>query len=185
MTPPGRGIALIGPRGTGKTTVGRIVAQRLELPFVDADRMLETEAETSIARLFAEQGELFFRGLEEKILERIVSSKQPIVLATGGGVVLREANRNRLRQLGAVVWLTARVETLVERLRRDPSDRPALTASDPFVEIAEIAAGRMPLYAETADLVVDTDGLDPDQVARNVLERLETIPLPFQRNSVP
>ena len=176
MTPAKRGLALIGPRGTGKTTVGRILADRLALPFVDADRVLEAGAELSIAELFAEKGELFFRDLEERVLSQIVSQNPAIVLATGGGAILRENNRNRLRELGEVVWLTAKVETLRDRLSRDLNDRPALTASGPISEIARIVSSRAPLYAETTDFAVETDGLEPDEVARIVLERLETIP---------
>ena len=150
------------------------MADRLALPFVDADRLLEARDGRSIPQIFADDGEPFFRDLEETILAELHTQAAPIVLATGGGSILRE--RNRLGSaLGAVVWLSAKVETLVDRLTRDLNDRPALTSAGAIAEIAEIVAKRAGFYRETAHFEVETDDIDPREVAEIVLERLETI----------
>lgn len=164
-----RGLALIGARGTGKTSVGRIVADRLGLPFADADRELERRAGRTIAAIFAEQGEPAFRDLEEAILGAL-TAQAGLVLATGGGAVLREANRRLLRRFGWVVWLTAEPDILAGRLRSDPGSRPALTAAGTLAEVAAVLAARTPLYREVADAIVETAGRTPAEVADAVLQ---------------
>ena len=171
MTPTAplwRGLALVGARGTGKTSVGRIVAARLGLTFADADQELEQRAGRTIAAIFAEQGEPAFRVLEEATLGEL-TTRDGLVLATGGGAVLREANRRALRSLGRVVWLTAGPDVLAERLRRDPAGRPALTAAGTLDEIAAVLAARLPLYLDVADATVDTTGRTAEEVADAVL----------------
>jgi shikimate kinase len=163
-----RGLALVGARGTGKTTVGRLVAARLGRPFADADQELERRAGRTIAAIFAAQGEPAFRVLEETILGEL-TTRDGLVLATGGGAVLREANRRALRRLGRVVWLTAAPDLLADRLRRDPAGRPALTAAGTLDEIAAVLVARLPLYRAVADVTVDTAGRSPDEVADAVL----------------
>ncbi|HWE35486.1 MAG TPA: shikimate kinase [Isosphaeraceae bacterium] len=167
--PTAGGLALIGPRGTGKTTVGRLVAGATGRPFVDADRALEGRAGRSIAAIFAQAGEPAFRDLEEATLRDLVG-RAGAVLATGGGVVLREVNRDALRRFGFVVWLTADPAALADRLARDPADRPSLTGLGTIAEVAAVLEARAPLYRATADAVVATDGLDPEAVARKVLD---------------
>jgi shikimate kinase len=175
MTPlssGGPGLVLVGARATGKTTVGRILAERLARPFVDTDEQIEARAGRSIAELFARAGEARFRDLEESVLASMEGIAGAIV-ATGGGIVLRPANRDRLRALGRVVWLTATPETLATRLRADPSGlstRPALTAQGTLAELATVLAAREPLYRAIADLVIDTTGKTSAEVAAEVLE---------------
>ena len=111
---------LIGPRGSGKTTVGRLVAQRLGIPFCDADQALEADAGRSVRAIVVEDGEPAFRDREEQILVKLVQLG-PAVIATGGGVVAREANRQLLKTAGKAVWLTADADTLLERLTADPA----------------------------------------------------------------
>ena len=167
-----RGLALIGARGTGKSTVGRVVAARLGLPFADADVELEARAGRSIASIFAEAGEPAFRDWEERVLDELTSGPA-CVLATGGGVVLRESNRRRLRQFGRVVWLSADPAAIAVRLAADPrglADRPALTAAGTLAEIAAIVAARASLYREAADEVIDTEGRNAEEVAEAVLD---------------
>jgi shikimate kinase len=167
--PTAGGLALIGPRGTGKTTVGRLVAAATGRPFLDADRELEARAGRPIAAIFADEGEPAFRGLEEATLRDLVG-RGGAVLATGGGVVLRETNRAALRAFGLVVWLTADPAVLADRLARDPADRPSLTGLGTIAEVAAVLEVRAPLYRATADAIVATDGLDPEAVARAVLD---------------
>jgi shikimate kinase len=158
----------VGYRGTGKSTVGRLVAERLGWPFIDADRELEAMAGRSIAEIFAEEGEGRFRDLEASILSEV--SKRPgVVLATGGGVVLREPNRKALKDFGRVIWLTAAPEVLANRLRDDRGERPALTAAGTLAEIATVLETRVPLYREVAHAVVATDGRSAEEVAEAVL----------------
>jgi shikimate kinase len=178
MTPPGEGrglgLALIGYRGTGKSTVGREVAEALGAPFVDADARLESRDGRRISRIFAEAGEPHFRDLEERTLLEIVDGPAA-VLATGGGVILRETNRQALARFGWVVWLQALPETLADRLRQNADalgSRPALTNSGTLDEIADVLAIRTPLYSSLADLSVVTDGKGPAEVAQDVLAAL-------------
>jgi shikimate kinase len=168
-----RGLALVGSRATGKSTVGRIVAERLGRGFVDIDDQIVNVAGCgSIREVFASWGEPHFRDLEELVLKGAVQEPGRVV-ATGGGIVLREANRNALQSYGFVVWLTADPEILANRLREDPQgllNRPALTAKGTVEEIAEVMAVRTPLYQEVADAQVDTTGRSVDEVADAILE---------------
>jgi shikimate kinase len=170
-----RGIALIGYRGTGKSTVGLILAERLERQFVDLDREIERRARREIRAIFDEDGEPAFRALESRALVDMAESTRLRggILATGGGAVLLDSNRRLIRQIGFVAWLTADADTLARRLRasqRGVDDRPALTAAGTLAEIAEVLEGRTPLYREVADAEVSTVGRDPEQVADAVLE---------------
>ncbi len=161
---------LIGLRGSGKSTVGRLVGERLKIPFVDADAELEAQAGRTIREIIADDGETAFRGLEEQILAKLIE-RGPAVIATGGGVVLRESNRRRIRQSGKAVWLTADVETLSDRLAGDPTSsarRPNLTVGG-RAEIAELLQTREPMYRACADWIVDTAGRSPDQIAGDIL----------------
>ncbi len=171
----GSGLALIGLRGTGKSTVGRIVAERLGRPFADADVELETRAGVTIKQLFADAGEPVFRDWEERILADL-TTRPELVLATGGGVVLRESNRRRLAEFGRVVWLTAPTEILAARLEADArglAGRPALTSAGTLAELAAVLKQREPLYRDLANLVVDTEGKSPEDVAQAILLRLD------------
>jgi shikimate kinase len=170
---PGRGLVLIGYRGTGKSTVGRILAERTGRRFLDADREIEARSGRSIRSIFADSGEPAFRDWEERTVAELIAEAPGSVLATGGGAVLREANRRRLREFGFVAWLTAEPAELARRLEADPSglaDRPALTPSGTLDEIARMLADRTPLYRGLADEVITTDGRDPQDVAGAILE---------------
>lgn len=171
----GRGIALVGYRGTGKSTVGRILAERLGRPFADADREVESLDGRPIRVIFAEEGEPAFRAIEARVLAELATrlGESGGVLATGGGAILREENRRTLRDFGFVAWLTAEVETLAQRLRvssRGGDDRPALTSAGTLDEIAEVLEARTPLYSQAADIAIATDGRGAEQVADLVIE---------------
>jgi shikimate kinase len=164
-------LILIGYRGTGKTTVGRLLAARLGRPFADADDLVEATAGASIADIFAAEGEPGFRDREAAALASLCARADGVI-ATGGGAVLRESTRKMLRHSGFVVWLTATPETVAARLAADAttrSRRPNLTAAGGSDEIRHLLAARAPLYRETADVAVETDTLSPEQIADTIL----------------
>jgi shikimate kinase len=169
---PDRGLALVGYRGTGKSTVGRILASLSGRTFLDADLELEARAGRSVASILTEDGEPAFRDWEERTLAELIEQSPTAVIATGGGVVLREQNRQRLRDFGVVVWLTAEPAELASRLRADSrgvAARPALTADGTIVEIARVLEIRTPIYHAMADTVIDTGGMTPDEIAASIL----------------
>ncbi len=168
---PPRGVALVGYRGTGKSTVGRLLADRLGLEFVDADRVLEDRLGRPIARVFAEDGEPAFRDAEAGALAEL-TTRTGIVLATGGGAILRPENRLALRRFGFVAWLTAEPEVLAARLAANPGDRPALTDRGLLDEIATVLEARLPFYAEVADAAIETADRTPAEVAEVIAARL-------------
>jgi shikimate kinase len=151
-----RHIVLVGLMGSGKTTIGRRVAARLSRPFVDADEALEAAAGRSVADIFGADGEDAFRDLETTVLEDLVADSEPQVVASGGGVVLRAANRARLRGDDiTVVWLDAEPAFLASRIERK-AHRPLLTGdTSPRDVLTRLHLERAPLYAEVADVVVE------------------------------
>jgi shikimate kinase len=173
----GRGVVLVGYRATGKSTVGRLLAGRLGLPFHDADPVLEARHGRPIRTIFTELGEPVFRDWEHQVLADLTAGP-PCVLATGGGAVLRPENRALLRGHGFVVWLSAPPDVLAARLAASPgglADRPALTPAGTRAEIAEVLTARMPLYREVADAEVATDGRTVDDVVAAVLRVLSGV----------
>jgi shikimate kinase len=167
---------LIGYRGTGKTTVARLLAGRLGWAGLDADDLLEARAGQTIRAVFAEEGEAGFREREAAVLEELCRRPRCVV-ATGGGVVLRPENRQRLKEAGLVVWLTADAETIWARLQQDAATaerRPALTIGG-LAEVRELLAAREPLYRASAHWAVDTVGRTPEVVADLILAHLAAV----------
>jgi shikimate kinase len=163
-------IYLIGYRGTGKTTVGPVLAARLGWAFVDADVLLEERAGRTIRDIFANEGETGFRDREEANL-RELAARDRHVIATGGGIILRPSNRELLKATGFVVWLTASPEAIWERMQGDPTTaarRPAL-AQGGLAEVRELLSQREPHYRGIADVVVPTEGVSPEAVADAIL----------------
>jgi shikimate kinase len=164
---------LIGYRGTGKSTVAQLLAQRLGWDWVDADATLETQHGRSVRDIFAEEGEAPFRDKEEAVLDALCGLERRVI-ATGGGVILRKANRDRLSAAGKVVWLTADADTIQRRLQADPTTpvrRPALTVGGQ-AEIEEALRSREPLYRACANLTVATEGRTPETVAELILDMI-------------
>ena len=164
-------VTLIGYRGTGKTTVARLLAERLATSWIDADVALEERIGCTIAELVRDRGEPAFRDAEAEVLADMLAGCGG-VLATGGGVVLREGNRMLLRERGRpVVWLDAPVDVIRRRLAGDPatlSRRPALTGGDPLAEVEQATHAREPLYRACADWTVDTGAATPADVAAQI-----------------
>lgn len=150
----GRGtVFLVGMMGAGKTTLGKALARRLEREFLDTDRVLVERTGVPVATIFEIEGEDGFRRRESLVLAEL-AARDDCVVATGGGAVLVEANRELMRSHGTVVYLRARIESLWERTRHDTS-RPLLNTPDPRATLVELLEKRDPLYREAAHLVID------------------------------
>ncbi len=146
-------ISLVGLPGSGKSTVGRQLARRLQLPFADSDQVIEQRIACPIREFFESEGEERFRDIEEQVLDEL--TQKPGVLSTGGGAVLRRINRERLQSRGKVVYLKSTPEDLFRRLRHD-TQRPLLQVADPLQRLRDLYAARDPFYRETAHFVIDT-----------------------------
>lgn len=166
-----RPIALIGYRGTGKTTVAQVLARHLGWDWVDADVEVELRAGRSIATIFADDGEPAFRDLEAQVVAGLCVREKTVV-ALGGGAVLREDNRQAIQKCQAAVWLKAAAPTLAERIAADPSTsarRPNLTNHGGRTEIEALLAQREPFYRACATLEVDTENRDPAEIADEIV----------------
>lgn len=157
--------------GAGKSTVGRFLAERLGYEFVDSDHEIEARTGVTIPMIFDIEGEDGFRQREETAIDDL-SQRQNIVLATGGGAVLRENNRRALRTRGFVIYLRSSVEALVQRTKND-RNRPLLQTDDPEKVLRELLEKRDPLYMEVADLVVETQQVSIFRVVKQIQDELE------------
>lgn len=172
MSAPHTNIVLIGFMGSGKSSIGKHVARMLGFQFVDTDALIVERNGLPIAQLFALHGEAYFRDEETSTLESCRALTRT-VLATGGGVVLREKNRVLLRELGFVVQLTASEETIYERVSRNRK-RPLLHTADPRATVHEMFTARQPLYDAAAQFTVDSTQLDHRGVAEAIIEAART-----------
>ncbi len=166
----GENIFLVGMMGAGKTTVARLLAARLNRRFIDSDVEIETRCGVKVPVIFEIEGEEGFRGREAAILEELTESSG-IVLATGGGAVLRSENRQRLASRGLVIYLRAQPRDLYMRTRHD-KNRPLLATPDPQKRLEELYEQRDPLYREVADLVVDTGRQGVQVLVKQILSAL-------------
>ena len=157
--------------GSGKSSVGRLLARHLDRPRFDTDEMVEDALGMSISKIFAQLGEARFREAETAVLRKLDGSTGAIIV-TGGGIVLRPENIKRLRELGTVVWLTVDLETLRGRLAHR-KNRPLLQTPSSAETIAALLEQRRKFYEEAADLVVDTSRLDQREVAQAICDELQ------------
>ena len=167
-------IYLIGYRCTGKTTVGKILAQKLRWPAMDSDIELVNEQGRPISRIVESQGWEAFRNIEKKVIQKL-SLLDRHVIATGGGAVLNGENVNTMKKSGKLVWLRAKPETIHRRMTLDcntEKSRPALTDKGIFEEIAETLNIRNPIYQKAMDIAIDTDQLTPEDICRIIKEKL-------------
>ena len=169
MTPADH-VVLIGMMGVGKSTVGRLLADRWSRRFVDADDELEGRTGRTVSTLFTEHGEAGFRRLETDVLVDLLSEESPLVISCGGGVVTEAVNREVLGDRATVVWLTAPVDVLALRVG-DGATRPLL-GEEPGAVLEQLVEQRMPLYEAVADHVVDTADRSPATVVERVLQVL-------------
>jgi shikimate kinase len=171
MKERGNAIGLIGFMGAGKSSVGRTLARMTGLPRFDTDEMVAARFGLTISEIFEKHGEEKFREAETEAL-RELSNKGHAIVVTGGGIVLRPENVALLHELGTTIFLSADAETLLARISRRPT-RPLLQTTDPRATLGELLAVRVPLYRNAADAEVDTTNLTHDEVAKNILRRVE------------
>jgi shikimate kinase len=164
-----RSIVLIGLMGAGKTAVGKRLAARLDLPFVDADSEIETAAGQTVSEIFAEHGEAYFRQGERKVIKRLLETG-PQVLATGGGAFMNEETRANIAARGISIWLKAELRVLLKRVNRR-GNRPLLAQGDPETVMRKLMAERDPIYAE-ADIVVESRDVPHDAIVGAVINAL-------------
>ncbi len=168
MIPANQHVVLVGLMGTGKTTVGRALAERLHRRLLDSDLLIEARTGRTVRQIFQDEGEPAFRALETEVLIEALAQTTPSVIAAAGGVVLSEQNRRALKAAPAkVVWLRAEPDSLVDRVRSG-GHRPALD-DDPAGTLRRMHQTREPLYREVADMIVSVDGRSVHDVAEAVL----------------
>jgi shikimate kinase len=180
-----RCVVLIGMMGAGKSTIGRRMAARLRLPFLDADTEIETAAGMSIPDIFETHGEPHFRDGEARVIARLLDSG-PAVVATGGGAFMREETRGRIRDKAVSIWLKADAEVIMKRVRRR-SDRPLLQNADPEATVSRLLGEREPVYA-TADLTIPSRDVPHDKIVDECMEALYTklcVAAPDKMNATP
>lgn len=168
---PDRPIVLVGLMGVGKTTVGRRLASRLGITFVDADHEIEKAADMTVAEMFDRYGEAAFRDGERRVIARLLGT-EPMVLATGGGAFMNEETRSLIKTHALSIWLDADVKVLADRVSRR-NTRPLLKDKDPMIVLTELAAKRNPVYAE-AHLRVKSNRAPHDETVRSILKALRS-----------
>jgi shikimate kinase len=165
-----KNIILTGFMGVGKTSVGTKLAQDLGYTFVDTDTLIEADQKVTITDIFDKLGEPRFRDIESTVIGKILQGERQII-STGGGAVIRDANRDAFRKAGFVVCLSARAEVILERVKQE-THRPLLQTPDPLAKINELLESRARFYSQ-ADLSIDTSGKTVDEVVRTIKERIK------------
>ncbi|MGE0025447.1 MAG: shikimate kinase [Hyphomicrobium sp.] len=176
-----RSLVLVGLMGCGKSSIGKRLAARLALPFVDADEEIERVAQKSISEIFADHGEAFFRDRESKVIARLLGNG-PQVLATGGGAFITPETRAKIREAGLSIWLRAELPVLMRRVgKRDT--RPLLKNSDPEQVMRNLMQARYPIYAE-ADITVESRDIPHDGIVAEIIAALARHPALAQPTSI-
>ncbi len=166
-----KSVFLIGPMGAGKSTIGRLLSQELRFEFHDSDKVIEQRCGADIPWIFEKEGEQGFREREEQVIDEL-TQLSGIVLATGGGAVMREQNRIHLGSRGTVVYLCTSVDQQLARTARD-RNRPLLQTEDPEAVLRNLFATRDPLYRSVADIIIETDQRNPRWVVQELKKRLK------------
>jgi shikimate kinase len=166
-----RSIVLVGMMGVGKSSIGRRLAARLGIPFVDADAEIEKAAGMSIADIFARHGEADFRGGEARVIARLLEGG-PQVLATGGGAVMNAETRAAIKAKGISIWLAAELDVLLRRINKRKNDRPMLQTADPTETLRQLLAAREPVYAES-DLTVQSREVPHEAILNEIMAALD------------
>ena len=167
-------ITLIGYRGSGKSSVARLLATARDMSWIDSDDVIEERTGLSIREIFAQQGESEFRGLEEDVI-RELTSRESVIIAAGGGAILSAENRRRMKEAGPVVWLQAGIQQLADRIAQDETTaerRPSLTGRSVAEEIEVVLTTRKPLYDDAATMTIDTDGQSLHQTVTEICRQL-------------
>ena len=162
-----RSIVLVGMMGVGKSSIGRRLAARLGVPFVDADTEIEKAAGMSIADIFAGHGEADFRSGEARVIARLLDGG-PQVLATGGGAVMNADTRAAIKAKGVSIWLSAELDVLMRRINKRKNDRPMLQTADPAATLRELLVAREPVYAQ-ADITVQSREVPHDAIVSEIM----------------
>ncbi len=163
---------MIGYMGCGKSTVGRRLSYQVKMPYVDTDKIIEQKQNTTISSIFETQGEQAFRDMETACLKELFHNKQDYVISVGGGLPMREENRVLIGELGNVVYLRAKPETIYERLK-DDTTRPLLQGEDPEGKIRLMIEARGPFYEMASDLTIDVDGKTFEEIIAEITSKLE------------
>ena len=164
-------IYLVGPMGAGKSTIGRLLSTELGLEFFDSDKVIEERCGANIPWIFDMEGEEGFREREQQVIDEL-TQRSNIVLATGGGAVMRELNRNHLASRGTVVYLCTAVKQQLERTAKD-KNRPLLQTDNPEEVLKKLFSIRDPLYREIADIIIETDNNSPKSVVQEIKRQIE------------
>lgn len=168
-------VILIGYRCTGKSTTGKELARIMDIPFVDTDRIIERTMGSTVTTIVADHGWDRFRKIESQVLKGVLTA-EPMVIATGGGIILDSRNVLAMGSAGTVVWLRASSDTILRRMSQDaatPELRPSLTDKSLEVEVVETLALRAPLYRSAAHMVIDTDLVDSTEIAATIKRRID------------
>lgn len=166
-------VALIGFMGTGKTAVGRRLAEKLGRRFIELDSAIERKARKSIPEIFVEDGEIAFRELEIEATRELARTKHAVI-ACGGGIILNRINIDRLKERAVIIHLTAPPGVILKRVLGEAGKRPLLDVENPLATIRELLKFRKPLYERAADITVNTAGLDINGVVEQIIEKLKT-----------
>ncbi|MDQ6984333.1 MAG: shikimate kinase [Ghiorsea sp.] len=169
-------IVLVGLMGSGKSTIGKLLASRLFLSFMDLDEMIVQAQGKSIPQIFEDDGEQTFRKMESEALQAALSQEKGSIIATGGGAVLSKKNRDMMQQAVQVVWLDARHDVLAARITGD-ANRPLLHDVDPLEKIKALTAERNPLYAEVSDLCIDTGEMNTKEAVDTIADFMSELPV--------
>lgn len=167
----GNHVIMTGFMGAGKTTVGEALAKKKQIPFLDTDQLIEKKAGMTISRIFETQGEEAFRKMETSVLEDLLERDDQTVISVGGGLPLRDENRELLWKLGTVVYLQVKPETVLKRLKGD-NTRPMLQGGEAGERVRSLLEYRTPLYQKAANLVVDVDDKTVSKIAEEIIELL-------------